>query len=140
MTPEQVTEIIEKLTEDVKEIKSKLFEEPDPFEEPGFLRNLMPTKEDAKLAVAGIGAASSGTVAGYVQQVWKGARTDYAKILSGYVGYKLIRQPWIKSFFMGVVISGVSDIATAQGLTLAKVTGGIGASPGASSNKSTLGV
>jgi len=83
---------------------------PDPE---GFLKDLMPTRDDWRLLVGGVGSANAGWLTGMVNKYLKWEDADLAGAVAGYVGYKL--SPRIKgtigeaakSFFLGSLFSNI---------------------------------
>jgi len=83
---------------------------PDPE---GFLKDLMPTRDDWRLLVGGVGSANAGWLTGMVNKYLKWEDADLAGALAGYVGYKLSPRlkgslgEAAKSFFLGSLFSNI---------------------------------
>jgi len=83
---------------------------PDPE---GFLKDLMPTRDDWRLLVGGVGSANAGWLTGMVNKYLKWEDADVAGALAGYVGYKLSPRlkgnlgEAAKSFFLGTLFSNI---------------------------------
>ena len=83
---------------------------PDPE---GFLKDLMPIRDDWRLLVGGVGSANAGWLTGMVNKYLKWEDADLAGALAGYVGYKLSPRlkgslgEAAKSFFLGSLFSNI---------------------------------
>lgn len=97
------------------------------FEEDWF-RALMPTRADLPIAVAGIGAGSSEAIAEFIHDLVFKDKTEVlglqvitaSRLVGGYLGYKLGSRihPLASSFFGGVLIDAIGDIAEEKGWIL----------------------
>ena len=103
-------------------------------QEPDFFRDLMPTKADLPLLIAGLGAGSAASVSGFLQanvSQLSSYKPEYVEAIVGYLGYKyfLRKNQYVSAFAGGVVIGAIGRLAEDNGWTIGRL--GIHGSRGA---------
>lgn len=99
------------------------------FAEPDFFRDLMPTKADVPIVVAGVGAGSAEAVSGFLQSKVSQLATykpEYIQALAGWGLYKYFQRKggnlqYLSAFGGGIVIGAIGSLAKEGGYTLGRI-------------------